>query len=422
MKKWLKFAAPTFASLILAGAIVPTVYAEKEVLEFYHGYHQDESEWPVAKTMRDLFDELAKEHADGEVEFKPIPVSGSLVDIMNNKVASGAFPDIIDLAGQSLSLAAIEQNLVMDLKPYIDEKKLQDNVGLNYTQNMVDGKLYTVHDQLFTMGLWYNQDIFKKAGAKEPQDWVTWKDFSEAMATVRKVDGIYACGAGETSIRLLNTYLGMSEEGRALLNQPLTNEAIDSPAFTEALTAVMTEVNANGSTHAGGTADVYSADFAQGKSAVFINGVWAAGGMKDNKALQPGLYPGGVAISAAGGGITISNQLSEPKKKLALEFLEYMTSEKVQKVIFEKVGANPANSKVDIDGIVKANSDPTVQILGKALKQVHGANQTVTTIANAWGGDVKDALINALTESAADGVNIEQKVQETKDVLKALIN
>ena len=99
-----------------------------------------------------------------------------------------------------------------------------------------------------------------------------------------------------------------------------------------------------------------------------------------------------------------------------------MTSEKVQKVIFEKVGANPANSKVDIDGIVKANSDPTVQILGKALKQVHGANQTVTTIANAWGGDVKDALINALTESAADGVNIEQKVQETKDVLKALIN
>ena len=422
MKKWLKLAAPTFASLILASAIVPSVYAEKEVLEFYHGYHQDESEWPVAKTMRDLFDEFAKEHANGEVEFKPIPVSGSLVDIMNNKVASGAFPDIIDLAGQSLSLAAIEQNLVMDLKPYIDEKKLQDNVGLNYTQNMVDGKHYTVHDQLFTMGLWYNQDIFKKAGAKEPQDWVTWQDFSEAMATVRKVDGIYAYGAGETSIRLLNTYLGMSEEGRALLNQPLTNEAIDSPAFTEALTAVMTEVNANGSAHAGGTADVYSADFAQGKSAVFINGVWAAGGMKDNKALQPGLYPGGVAISAAGGGITISNQLSEPKKKLALEFLDYMTSEKVQKVIFEKVGANPANSKVDIDGIVKANSDPTVQILGKALKQVHGANQTVTTIANAWGGDVKDALINALTESAADGVNIEQKVQETKDVLKALIN
>ena len=153
MKKWLKLAAHTFASLIVAGAIVPTVYAEKEVLEFYHGYHQDESEWPVAKTMRDLFDEFAKEHANGEVEFKPIPVSGSLVDIMNNKVASGAFPDIIDLAGQSLSLAAIEQNLVMDLKPYIDEKKLQDNMGLNYTQNMVDGKLYTVHDQLFTMDL-----------------------------------------------------------------------------------------------------------------------------------------------------------------------------------------------------------------------------------------------------------------------------
>ncbi len=57
---------------------------------------------------------------------------GSLVDIMNNKVASGAFPDIID--NWAVTSLAIEQNLVMDLKPYIDEKKLQDNVGSNYTK------------------------------------------------------------------------------------------------------------------------------------------------------------------------------------------------------------------------------------------------------------------------------------------------
>ena len=53
---------------------------------------------------------------------------------MNNKVASGEFPDVIDLAGNAVSLAAIEQKLVLDLKPYIDSNKLEKNVGLNYKQ------------------------------------------------------------------------------------------------------------------------------------------------------------------------------------------------------------------------------------------------------------------------------------------------
>ena len=97
----------------------------KEVLEFYHGYHHSEDEWPVAKTMRDLYDKFAEEHKDSGVEFKPTPVNGDLKDIMNNKVASGEFPDVIDLAGNAVSLAAIEQKLVLDLKPYIDSNKLE---------------------------------------------------------------------------------------------------------------------------------------------------------------------------------------------------------------------------------------------------------------------------------------------------------
>ncbi len=122
------------------------------------------------------------------------------------------------------------------------------------------------------------------------------------MATVRKVDGIYAYGAEKHLFGFLNTYLGMSEEGASsLFESTLTNEAIDSPAFTEALTAVMTEVNATWSIHAGDKQMCYSADFACCKSAAPDNGAWAAGGTKDNKAYSQASTPG-VAISAAGGG------------------------------------------------------------------------------------------------------------------------
>lgn len=394
---------------------------DETVLEFYHGYHHSEKEWPVAQVMRDLYDEFAKQHADSGITFKPIPISGSLVDTMNNKVASGEFPDVIDLAGQAVSLAAIEQGLVLDQKPFIDENGLEKHVGLNYMQNDMDGKIYTVHEQLFTMGLWYNADIFKKANAKTPEQWESWDDFVKAMEAVRKVDGTYAFGAGEPAIRLLNTLLGLTEEGRALLDKPMTKETIESKAFVDALKAVMMAVQANGSENAGGDANAYSTDFSEGKSAVFFNGVWAAGGMVENPALQPGIYAGGVAISSSGGGITISDTMSDKEKELALEFMEYMTSDEVQKVIFEKVGANPSNENVDVDAIAASSSDETVKLLGKAVSQVKNAKYTVKTISDAWSGDVQSALINAISESAVQGLDLDQKVKETQDILKALI-
>lgn len=395
---------------------------EDTVLEFYHGYHQSKDEWPVAQTMRDLYDKFAEEHKDSGVTFKPIPVSGSLTDVMNNKVASGQFPDVIDLAGQSLSLASIEQGLVLDMKPFVDEQKLQKNVGLNYVQNMVDGKLYTVHEQLFTMGLWYNKDIFEKAGAKTPEQWKTWEDFTGAMSDVRKQEGVYAFGAGQPAIRVFNTLLGTTEEGRKLLTQPFTKATIESDTFKDALKKVMTEVQANGSQNAGGDANAYSADFIQNKSAVFFNGVWAAGGMVENPSIAPGIYPQEVAISSAGGGITISSKLSDKKKELALEFMKYMTSDEVQKVIFEKVGANPSNENIDVAKLSQESSDPTVKLLGQAITQVKQAKQVVTTVSTAWGGDVETALINAISESAAEGVNIDQKVADTQQELLAIIN
>ena len=49
--------------------------------------------------------------------------------------------------------------------------------------------------------------------------------------SIRKQDGVYAFGAGEPSIRLFNTVLGTTENGRKLLDKPLTKEGIESKEF-----------------------------------------------------------------------------------------------------------------------------------------------------------------------------------------------
>ena len=128
-----------------------TAYADDDVLEFYHGYYQDESEWAAAQVMRDIYDEFAKEHADGPVTFKPIAVENR-DDIVSAQVAGGSFPDLVDVGGGGVPQAALSQELVYDLKPYIDENGLQDAVGLNYTQHDMDGHIYAVHDQIESRG------------------------------------------------------------------------------------------------------------------------------------------------------------------------------------------------------------------------------------------------------------------------------
>ena len=50
---------------------------------------------------------------------------------------------MVDFAGNEVPLAAITQELVYDMKDFIDAEGLQSKVGINYTMNMVDGKLYT---------------------------------------------------------------------------------------------------------------------------------------------------------------------------------------------------------------------------------------------------------------------------------------
>lgn len=390
------------------------------VLEFYHGYFHEESEWPAAKVMRDIYDDFAKQHEGGDVVFKPVAVENYL-DIMNNKVASGNFPDMIDLAGNPVSLAAITQGLVYDMKPYIDSENLKDAVGINYTQNDIDGSIYTVHDQLLTLGFWYNKNLMKESNVELPETWNNWDDFGKAMASIREngKDGNYAYGSGQGSIRCFNAYLGQVKP--ELLDKDLSKEIIESKEFADAFKTIATLDQENGSANAGSSANDFSADFSDGKSSVFFNGVWAAGGFAGDDSVKPAIFPGNVALSSAGGGLTISSKMDEAKIELALEFVKYMTSEEVQKKIFLEVGANPCNTNLNINDLAKEKNDPTAILLAEACDQANNAKTIVKTIDSAWGGDIQTAIANKLIECSVAGVDIDAKFEALKSELVVLI-
>ena len=274
-----------------------TAYADDDVLEFYHGYYQDESEWAAAQVMRDIYDEFAKEHADGPVTFKPIAVENR-DDIVSAQVAGGSFPDLVDVGGGGVPQAALSQDLVYDLKPYIDENGLQDAVGLNYTQHDMDGHIYAVHDQIESRGLWYNSDIFEKAGITE-EAFADWDSFGEAMEKIRALDeDVYGYIAGQGSSYIVNTVMASTDEGKKMLESELTEDTINSEEFAAAFKTAANLDQANGSEHTTDDNGNLMAEFnTNGKAGVLFNGVWNASGIDASLtgAIEPALFPGNIA-------------------------------------------------------------------------------------------------------------------------------
>lgn len=218
------------------------------VLEFYHGYYQDESEWAAAQVMRDIYDEFAQEHADGDVTFKPIAVENR-DDIVSAQVAGGSFPDMVDVGGGGVPQAAISQDLVYDLKPYIDKNNLQDAVGLNYTQHDQDGHIYAVHDQIESRGLWYNSSIFEKAGTSTDA-FTDWNTFGDAMTKIADLgDDAYGYIAGQGSSYIVNAIMASTDAGKKMVESELTEETINSDEFANAFKTAAKLDQANGSQH-----------------------------------------------------------------------------------------------------------------------------------------------------------------------------
>lgn len=408
------------AAGLLSGVTVQA--SEENVLEFYHGYYHEESEWPAAKVMRDLYDEFAAAHADGPVTFKPIAVEDR-DEIVSAQVAGGSFPDLVD-CGSPVPQAAISQGLVYDLKPYIEENDLQEAVGLNYTQNDVDGHIYSVHDQMESRGIWYNADVFEKAGIAI-EDLTDWEAFGAAMEKVRALDdGTYGYAAGQGSGFVINAILASTEEGRALIEAPLTEEGIMSDTFASAFKTAAALDQANGSAHT--TEDVGNLmdDFNKnGMAAVLFNGVWNASGIDESlaEAIEPALFPGNVAISSAGAGLAVSANMSEEKTALALEFVKYMTREEVQSRIFTGVQANPCNTAVDLNKLAEESGDPITMKLANACSMVNDAETVVRDYNTVWGSDVGSAIINALMECAVSDADIDGRFEQLQKELIALI-
>lgn len=374
-------------------------------ITFYHGYFQDD--WQPAVEMRKMYDEFAALHKD-EFIFTPVALdtgNQGVYDKCVQEIALGQFPDIVDVSGMNIIPAATEAGLALDLKPFIDEDAdFKAGIGVNYEQNMRDGAIYTVRDQLETIGFWYNSELFGKAGADTPDKWKTWADFTTAVDKLKAspdVETPFTMNQDWPTTILLSGYLLGSKDGRDFGAAVPTS--FDNASFKSALDFLSKDVlgKIDNEHFTAADSDKYREDFFEGKAAMLFNGVWESGSFGaveiDPAVIKPAVFPTmeegkTAAIVSASPGFVISSKLDEAKQKACVEFVKFMTSKETAGKVFEKAMAMPPSTAIDYDTYINGDYDVTLKALAEACKAASAADYQSPTAGAVWGEDISGAI------------------------------
>lgn len=152
----------------------------------------DENQRPA---MEKLVEAYEKEHDDVTVEIQLTPYKGGEYWTKLEAAATGGkAPDVFWLNVLHLD-SYVEGGILADMTDAIKESDISSAYPETLVENYVrDGVNYAVPKDFDTNALWYNKEIFDKAGVAYPTDDMTYEDLvkmSEDLKAAGLGDGVY---------------------------------------------------------------------------------------------------------------------------------------------------------------------------------------------------------------------------------------
>lgn len=367
-----------------------------------------------------LFTEFQKTEEGKHVEFKfeEIPTTDAYNQKIKLLISSGDLPDIVFNGGNNITELAAKAGKVQDLTPFFDEdpewKALFDEESLSF--NSVDGKIYGVPVSKEISYIYYNKELFEKAGLTPPEiAYETWDEFFAACDTFKE-QGITPLGMDTADLGWLSNlwYSGLigtsGEAGNKFMNTmyPTDYSTPEVLAATESLQKMLADYTTADAV--GGKYDTMATHFFNSEVAMIPNGPWMIPDIRSTEKAPEGFYdkigimllPGyGMEMVPTPGDMVGAK---DPEKiKAAVAFLKFETTKENQIKGLEMAGLQPVSTDIEIPSSL-TEADPlmaeVLEIQSKA-KWTYGQNQAY------WYQNVIDTFSTQLPELAYNNISVE---------------
>lgn len=365
-----------------------------------------------------LFDAFQKTEEGKNVEFKfeEIPTTDSYNQKIKLLISSGDLPDIVLNGGNNITALAAESGKVQDITSYLDDdpewKAMFSDQDLEF--NSYEGKVYGIPVSKEISYIYYNKDLFKKAGIEAPDvAYSTWDEFYEACDTL-KAKGITPVSMDSADLGWLSNlwYSGLigtaGDEGNTFMNTQYPTD-YNIPVVEKA-TAELQKMLKNYTTAdaLGGKYDTMATHFFNGEVAMLPNGPWMIPDFKSEDKAPEGFYdkvgimllPGNGMESVPTPGEMVGAK--DPEKiKAAVAFLKFETTAENQLKALEMAGLQPVSSDIEVPESLKESDPLMAEVLDIQSKATYtyGQNQAY------WYQNVIDEFSNQLPELASGSLD-----------------
>ena len=351
-------------------------------VKFWHTFSKSQGE-----ALNKIIANFEKANPDIDVEAEFVGDYNDIVAKLQAAIPARRAPDAVILEVTRYGLFA-NNNILTDLTPYLNADPLKADL-YDYAREVgvIGGKNFIVPFNSSTPVVYFNKDIFKRAGLSEETPLKTFDDISAAAKTISEklgpegVSGIAAPGqfARWGVVMANDSELVDPASGEILLDKPNTIEAYQ---WMASLVAKDKVASPDGVTDEDKGRDAFLAK----KVGIMMNSTGNYGGSKkalgDALAVRP--MPCNKTCSVPIGGAGIGTLASSPKdvQDAAYKFISYAASPEANATWFAATGYLPINKKsADMPAAKQAlATQPGIDVAINSLPVAHGrARTTVVT-------------------------------------------
>jgi multiple sugar transport system substrate-binding protein len=396
--------------VVVTQEVVKEVPAERAVVRL-SGWAASPEETAL---LQSLLLDFTAENPDIVVKYEPI--TGDFWATLKTSIAAGTEPDIYYMDIFQFP-AFVQDDVMLPLDDFMAKTgtKKEDFIPSLIDAFSANGKVYGIPNKDFnTLGLFYNKDLFAKAGLAEPTDDWTWDDLKAAAQKLSDpANNVYGLGVPADAGRFP---IFVFQNGGSIMTPDFQDTLLDAP---EAIEAGKFYTSFRAEKIGAIPADVgegwQGTVFGKGQFAMVYEGGWLIPYLKQQ---FPNINYGVVTPPAGPKGegnliFTVAYVISKNSKnpEAAWRVINYLTSEAAQRKVMESGFALPTRLSLQESDYLKTNP-ASAAIFRGALQ---GARPFMWGLV---GSDVNDQMTKALERVYLENMSVEESFKQAAEAIR----